>query len=423
MKKQFKNLKSAVLMTSALLLGSYSSLSMAQSTMQVQCPGYKPAKTKLLSERTGKKLNKAFEAYNQDLVKEAIDLLYEIEAKDPFDRASVDRFLGQLLISEDGKRAEAKDYIERAVKTKILNDNDHAPMLRLVGDLEYEAGNYEVALGWYDKWMDFTCKEDGMTYLKIAKSYIEMKQMEKVIEPADKAIALIDPPKEGPYSLKVQSYYERKMYNEAIDVMETAIHVFPDSDTWYTRLGLFYQITEQYQKALAMFELSYMQGFLTTATQHKQFAQLYAVNGIPHKAAEIVEKHIKSGLIPRNKDNLANIANSLFQAREFKKAAVYFGEAAKVGNDTDLYRRQGSMLLTAGDYKGAVEALNKALDNNADNEGKVHYALIEAHFYLGDYKAAMKAAQEAKKFRAIRKNALAWEPYIQTKATNKGISI
>lgn len=196
MKKQFKNLKATVLITSALVLGSYSSLSMAQSSMQVQCPGYKPAKTKLLSERTGKKLNKAFEAYNQDLTKEAIDLLYEIEAKDPFDRASVDRFLGQLLISEDGKRAEAKDYLERAVKTKVLNDNDHAPLLKLVGDLEYEAGNYEVAMSWFDKWMDFTCKEDGLTYLKIAKSYIEMKQMEKVIAPADKAIALMDPPKE-----------------------------------------------------------------------------------------------------------------------------------------------------------------------------------------------------------------------------------
>jgi tetratricopeptide (TPR) repeat protein len=145
-------------------------------------------------------------------------------------------------------------------------------MLKLVGDLEYEAGNYEVAMEWFNKWMDFTCKEDGSTYLKIANSYLETNQLEKVIEPADKAIAMIDPPKEGAYSLKVRSYYDRKMFDEAIDVMETALQVFPESDTWYTRLGLFYQITEQYQKALAMFELAYIKGFLTSATQHKQYA-------------------------------------------------------------------------------------------------------------------------------------------------------
>ncbi|MFB0912703.1 MAG: hypothetical protein QMA97_05955, partial [Glaciecola sp.] len=132
---KFKSLKASLLLGSALVMGSYSTLSSAQSNLAVQCPGYKPAKTELLGMKVGKKLNKAFEAYNQDLVKEAIDLLYEIEADEPFDRASVDRFLGQLLVSEPGKRAEAADYLERAVKTKILNDNDHAPIVKLVGDL------------------------------------------------------------------------------------------------------------------------------------------------------------------------------------------------------------------------------------------------------------------------------------------------
>lgn len=420
---KFTSLKASLLLGSALVMGSYSSLSLAQANLAVQCPGYKPAKTQLLSEKVGKKLNKAFEAYNQDLVKEAIDLLYEIEAKDAFDRASVDRFLGQLLVSEDGKRAEAADYLERAVKAKVLNDNDHAPMLKLVGDLKYEAGDYAGAISWFERWMAFTCKEDGMTYLKISNAYKEMKQLDKVIEPADKSIALLNPAREAPYSIKVGVYYEQKMYKEALDVIETALQVFPESGVWYTRAGLFYQITENYSKALAMFELAYIQGHLKTATQHKQLAQLYSVNGIPYRASALLEKHIKSGLIPRDKDTLSTVANASFQARDFKKAAVFFGEAAKVSGEPELYRRQGSMLLSAGDYKGAAEALNRALVNNDENVGKIQYALIEAYFYLGDYKAAMAAAKEAKKDNAIRKNALAWEPYIQTKASNKGIRI
>jgi Flp pilus assembly protein TadD len=218
-------------------------------------------------------------------------------------------------------------------------------------------------------------------------------------------------------------YYEQKKYKEAIDVIETALPLFPDSNAWYKNAGLFYQISENYAKALTMFELAYMQGHLTTATQHRQLAQLFSVNGIPHRATALMEKHIKSGLIPKDKDTLSAVANSAFQAREFKKAASYFGQAAKVASDPELYRRQGSMLLTAGDYKGAVEALKMSLVNNEENAGKVHYALIEAYFYLGDYKAAMAAAQEAKKDSGIRKNALAWEPYIKTKASNRGINI
>jgi len=420
---KFKSLKASLLLGSALVMGSYSTLSLAQANLAVQCPGYKPAKTQLLGMKVGKKLNKAFEAYNQDLVKEAIDLLYEIEADDPFDRASVDRFLGQLLVSEPGKRTEAADYLERAVKTKILNDNDHAPIVKLVGDLKYEAGDYKGAIAWFQQWMDFTCRDDGMTYLKIANAYKEMKQYDNVIAPADKAIQFLDPAKETPYAIKMSVYYEQKKYKEAIDVIETALQVFPDSKAWFKNAGLFYQISENYKMALTMFELAYMQGHLTTATQHKQLAQLYSVNGMPHSATVLMEKHIKSGLIPKDKASLSAVANAAFQARDFKTAASYFGQAAKVASDPELYRRQGSMLLSAGDYKGAVEALNNSLINNEESAGKVYYALIEAHFYLGDYKAAMAALQEAKKDSGIRKNALAWEPYIKTKASNKGIRI
>jgi tetratricopeptide (TPR) repeat protein len=420
---KFKSLKASLLIGSALVMGSYSSLSMAQANLAIQCPGYKPAKTQLLGQKVGKKLNKAFEAYNQDLVKEAIDLLYEIEADDPFDRASVDRFLGQLLVSEPGKRLEAGDYLERAVKTKILNDNDHAPIIKLVGDLKYEAGKYEEAIMWFEKWMAFTCRDDGMTFLKIANAYKEMKQLDKVIAPADKAIQFLDPAKETPYAIKMSVYYDQKKYKEAIDVIETAIQVFPDSEAWYKNAGLFYQITENYKMALTMFKLAYMQGHLTTATQHKQLAQLYSVNGIPYSATMLMEKHMKSGLIPKDKVTLSAVANSAFQARDFKKAASYFGQAAKFASDPELYRRQGSMLLSAGDYKGAVKALQLSLVDNEESEGKVHFALIEAYFYLGDYKAALASAQEAKKDTSLRKNALAWEPYIKTKASNRGIRI
>ena len=422
MKIPFKNLKAAALLSSVVLLGSYSSVSMAQ-TMQVQCPGYEPSKTQLLSERTGKKLNKAFEAYNNDLIPEAIELLYEIEAKEPFDRAFVDRFLGQLLVSQEGKRAEAKDYIQRAVKTKVLNDNEHAPLVKLMGDLEYEADNYEEAISWFNKWMDFTCQEDGIVYLKIARSYSQMKQQEKVIEPADKAIAILEKPNQGAYSLKVQSYYERKMLPEAIDVLETAVQVFPDSNIWYTRLGLFYQLTETYDKALAMFELAYKMGHLKSANQFRQLAQLYAINGSPYRSAKILEKYMGEGVIPKDKSNVETLANSYFQAREFKEAAKHYAQAAVISNNADMYRRQGTMLLSAGDYKGAIQALNKALNDNDDNLGKVHYALIEAHFYAGDLRSAMTATRNAKKFRSVRKNASAWEPHIKNKASNKGISL
>ena len=48
---------------------------------------------------------------------------------------------------------------------------------------------------------------------------------------------------------------------------------------------------------------------------------------------------------------------------------------------------------------------------------------MEANFYLGDFKQAYVHVQEAKKDSKIRRNANAWEPYIKTKAQNRGITL
>lgn len=48
---------------------------------------------------------------------------------------------------------------------------------------------------------------------------------------------------------------------------------------------------------------------------------------------------------------------------------------------------------------------------------------MEANFYLGNYKKAFEHVQIAKKDKSLRRNAIAWEPYIKDKAKNRGIKI
>lgn len=409
----------------ALVLGvsTMAAPAMAQSTAPVQCPGYEKGKTKLVGERAGKKVQKAFEAYQEDQVQEALDILYDIETSDDFDKAYVGRFIGNLLASMDGKGDEALEYLTNAVEPKVLNDTEHANTLKLVGDLNLREENYEEAIQWYNKWMDFTCKEDASTYVRLAQAYFEIKQLDKVIEPADKAIALYEEPNKNPYVLKLQSYFQRKMYTETVEVAETLVNLFPEEPNWWTQLGVFYMLVENYSDALATMEIAYNAGYLEKESQYKNLAQLYSTNGIPYKAARILEKHLKSGEIKEDATMVRSIANSFHQAKNYDIAASYYGKAGQLSSDPDDFQKQGSLLLVAEDYNGAIEALNKALDRGADEEGKIHFSLMEAHFYKGDFKQAWKHNQLAKKEKSMRRNAVAWEPYIKEKAKNRGINI
>lgn len=424
-----KKLNKILIAAGAVLIGSYSSVSFAQQSLPIACPGYEPAKTQLLGERAGKKLQKAYETYlNEELeeksrVQEAITMLREIEAKEPFDIATVNKFLGQLLVSEDNKEEEALRRLTEAVDLGVLNDKDQADLLKLVADFSIQEEKYEKAINYYEKWMDFTCKEDGDVYTRMAKAYTEMKAYDKVLTIADKAIATYPEPNKNPYALKINAYHEMKRYDGAVAVAEILVELFPGEKNWWSQLGFFYMLTEDYEKALATFSLAYKQGYLTKKSEFKALVQLYGSSDVPYKSAVLQRKYIDSGMLESEATDLASMANSLQLAREYKEAAKVYGQAAVKSGDADYYRKQGVLLLTAEDYKGAIAALNKSIENGTDAEGKVHFSLMEANFYVGNYRKAFEHATEARKDSTMRRNASAWIPYIKQKAENRGIKI
>ncbi|TRY29447.1 tetratricopeptide repeat protein [Aliiglaciecola sp. M165] len=419
MKKFVKNITAIATLSAAALVSNYAA---AQSS-PVVCPDYKRGTTNIIGERAGKKIQKALEAYNNDLISEALELLYEIDTKQTYDRAFTDNFIGKMLAGQDGQGDKALQYLKGSVNPKALNDSEHAGTVRLVADLSMQEKKYDQAIEYYERWMTFTCKQDPDVFTRMAQAYYELKQLPKMVEPSDKAIALYEKPNKNPYVLKLQSFYERKMYPQTVAVAEELVRIFPDNKQWWSQLGFFYMLVEDYKKALSTFEIAYNQGFLSKKSEIKALAQLYATNDIPYKAAVIMEKYIKEGLIEKDDKSLANLANSWHQAREYKKAAGYYAQAAQEKEDPDYYRKQGILLHAAEDYKGALNALQKALDKGADQKGRIHIAMMEAHIYTGNFRQAMVHVREAKKDKNVERTARAWEPYIKEKAKNRGIKV
>lgn len=412
------------LVVAAFTLGSAIALpAAAQSSAPVVCPGYEKGTTNLVGERVGKKVQKAFEAYNEDLIDDAITILSEIEAKEDFDKAYVNRFLGNIMATKDGMGQKALELLVSSVETKVLNDLEHSQTLKLVADLSLQEKEYEQAVKYYQAYLDFTCKEDPEVYTRMANAFYELKQYDKLIDPANKAIALYEEPNKNPYVLKLSSYYERKMYKETVGVAEDIVNTFPEEGKWWVQLGQFYLMIEDYKKSLATLEIAYDQGFLEKPNLIKMLSQLYATNNMPYRSAKVLAENIANGKIEKTADNLASVANSYHQAMEYETAAQYYQQAAEMSSDPEFYRKQGVLLLVAEDYKGAITALSKALERGVEDPGKVHFSLMEANFYAGDFKQAYEHIKEAKKDKTLRRNANAWEPYIKQKAKNRGINI
>ena len=380
--------------------------------------------TQLVGPSVGKKVQKAFEAYTEDDIDGALVILKDISAKKDYDKAYVARFIAVMYATKGDSEKEAISYLKIAIAPDILNEGDHGEAIKLLGDLQMQTKDYKNALSNFYAWMEFTGKDDGNTWVKIAQAHYELKQLDKMIVPADKAIAAFgDKPNQNPYVLKLTSYYERKKYQDAIKVLETVILIFPENKTWWTQLPMFYLLVENYPKAVQTLDLAYKQGFLDKESQIKTLASLYSSTEAPYKAARLLEKHIASGLIKRDDRNISTLANAWHAAQHVSTAAKYYGELAKMTNEAKHYRKQGMLLKQDEQFSKAIPALKKSLELGVKNEGRIYMSIAESYFYLEKYKKAYVAIKKAMEDPKSRKAARGWKGFIVDTAKRKKVSI
>jgi len=383
----------------------------------------KKRKVYLPGPSVGKKVGKAFEAYSADDLDGAILILSEINAKKEYDKVFVAFFSGQMY-AQKGDAKKSIDFLTTALKPDMLSEADQGNGLKLLADLHMQEKQYQSAISNYDAWMDFTGKSDGNTWVKISQAYGELKQLDKMITPANNAIAAFgDKHNQNPYLLKLRSYFDRKMFKESIKVLETAVQLFPDKSVFWKQLASFYAMVENYPKSLATLDLAYKQGFLEKESEIKMLSSLYAQSEMPYKSAVLLEKHIGSGIVKRDDKNIASLANAWHAAQHIDKAAKYYGELAKMTNEAKHYSKQGSLLAQDEQFKKAVIALNKALELGAKNKGRLYMSIAESHFYLGQYKKAYAAVNKAMEDPKTRKSAKGWKSFIKDTAVRKGKSI
>ena len=382
----------------------------------------KKAKTRVMGERVGKKVIKAFDLYAEEKLDEAIAMLKELEPSDDFDKATVNRYLGSMYGQKEQYKVAIK-YLELAVAPDILNFADHEQSLKTLGDMLAGTEQYEKAKKAYVAWMDFTGQEDATVYTRIAQANYQLEKFRDVFEPADKAIKLQKEPNKGPYQLKLGSYFELKDYKNMVKVGEEIVRIWPDDKKAWVSLGKYYLQTEDYKTGLSTMEVAFKNGYFETEVDYKVLSNFYSLNAIPFKAAKVLEDAINEKKVKRTKQNISAVASNYHRSQEIEKAAKYYEEAAKFDDDAELYRKAGSLLLQSQNYSAAVVRLNKALELGSDKKGTIYTDLAEAYYYQEKYKQAYAAIVKAMDDPRTRKFAKGWSTYIKDKAARNGVKI
>ncbi len=370
-----------------------------------------------LSERTYKRLTAVHELMGENKYKEALKRLDELlprVRKHKYEYATIMQTYGFAYAAQD-KYKKAINAFREALKTEALPDQVQKSMRYNLAQLYAAASDWRNAAKAYEQWLLTAEKPSADSYAFGATVYAQLKQYSKAIPKIKKAISLTQKPRENWYQLLLSMLYQKKQYAEASHVLESMVAFWPDKKQYWKQLSGVYFTLKKNRKSLAVLELARKQGFLETERDLMNLINMYLLQGIPYKAAKLMESEIQAGRIKGTGKNLQKLGEAWMRARETDQALKQLQAAAQAQKKGILYLRLAQLYTDKENWSKVVELSNKALSaGGLKHPGDAYMLRGMAQYESGKKKSAIASFSKALKYAKSKHQAAQWIKHIQT---------
>ncbi len=353
-----------------------------------------------------------------DEAMERFTSLYERSKEGTYDRAAVAQNFSNLYMMKEDYDTALKYQME-AVETKALPIDAEINLLYNMAYIRLMREQWDLALELIERWFKNTTKENPDAYTLIASAYYGKKDYKKAICPAKFAIEknTSKPPQKAQFDLLLAAHWELKDVKGAAKINKQMVGLFPQEIGLWTQLASMYSQLNRSQEALAVQDIAYRNNMLTKDSHIMSLSGMFAMEGIPYKSAEIVEKAIKDKFVEDNEKNWKYVASMFRNAREQKLAAEGYGKAGEHADTGEHFVTQGQILWEIDSNKEAIEALTKGIQKGGltgKQTGNAYLTRGAAKFNLKRYQDALADMEVAKKYKESRKTAAQWENFIKS---------
>ncbi len=376
--------------------------------------------TGTLDELTWRQLNAVYEKVGEERWDEAHgDLLKMLgrSSRDRYLQAIINQALAQVEWSRENYDS-ALLYFEAAVELDALPNETHYALMYQIAQLYFMQERYSEALERLSLWFCKVPPEKitSTAYVLKASIHARQKDFSATLEAIDKAIAMDPEPREPWYQLKLGSHYELEQYPQAAETLEVMIDRWPEKKVYWTQLSQIYYKLKQDQRALAVLALAYRKGLLDQQSDITFLSSLYSNLELPYKAAEVMEKGIRDGVVKATRDHWTVTADAWYAAEELERSLSAYEEAGAIATDGTIDLRRGFILVDLERWSVAREALDRALEKGGLNErqtGEAYLLRGLARFNLGDFDRASADWGRASRYEKSREAAQQWMNHMQ----------
>jgi tetratricopeptide (TPR) repeat protein len=368
-------------------------------------------KSGLTSKITHKRLEKAFRysrnKKNNKAITELLQLLKQTKDR-KYEYATVWQNLG-FMLAGDGKSKKAIKALENSLKLNILPYGPTLSSLYTLAQLHFSEENFVSAEATLTEWFTYADEPKAQAYMLMGMIIGQKGKKEKALDYVNKAINLEKNPQEKWLQYALSLNYSLKRYKNALKLLISLTSQYPDRGKYWKQLHQTYLSLYNDQKALAVVEMAYKEGFVIEEKEIINMASLMVFLNMPFKAASIVEKEMEAGSVKKSEENLEFLSQAWYQAREVDKSLAALDLAGNLSKDGQTLAKKGFILLEADKWTGAIQSFKKSLaKGKLKNESKVHFGLGLAHYNSNDLSSALKALEKAQKLDKKNNSIVTW---------------
>ena len=421
-----------VAILSIALLSSVSNTSYAAIALQEESAETSPGERKTrrvpaLRSRVYEQLSRAQTAGDAGNVGEAIEILDEVKDKqssmNAYEQSMMYNFYGFIYYNSD-QLDKAIESFELAVQQQPIPEKYEQTTLFSLAQLHMAQGNFDESIRKLEQW---EALNNGVippkNYVLKAQAHYQNKNYAESARYIEQAIEGHEAegylPDEGWLILQRAVYYEMKQPEKVKEILAKMIRLYDNPKYWIQLAGMYGELGQE-KKQLAMMESAYQMGYVESASDIFNFAQLYYYHEAPYKAAALMEQAIKNGVLEANLRNLKFLSICWTAAKEKDKAIPVLIDAAELSEDGELDAQLGPLYYNSDQFDKAIEASSRAIEKGGlANQGAVHMVIGLAHYNQKRYALALDELAKAEAFKSSRAAAQQWGRFVGTEKNEK----
>ncbi len=401
-------------------------VAMASLAALLLLPGARPrAEEPKISYVVGKwaysRLSKAHALIGKSKYSAALKLMDSMQRKmrlNPHERALMWQTYGYIYSSKENF-SKAIQSFEKCLALNALPKGAALDTQYNLGQLYMANRQFKQAVRTLIDWIGKVDKPSPDAKFLLSMALTQTKEWNKALDFARQAVASVKNPRETWLQLLLSIHFELKQNKQVANVLKRLIRRFPKKIYWM-QLSAVYSEMKDNKRALAVLEICDGMGYLTTHGQKMNLFSLLMNAGAPLRAAQVLDKGLKDGIVRRNEQTLTMLGDAWLRAREYDRSIPPLVAAAKLSAKGNLWTRVAQIYMEKQAWTKAGNALKSAIaKGKLTNPGNTHLLLGITYFRTGTFKKAREAFNKASEYKGSKKAAATWIKALSERSKKK----